>query len=100
MSRIVPKSDVDALDQGRHVLGTLSGLYEAYKKLPAAKKAKFKAHLTLLDIHDGTMAIDLCVLTLLDQLSSATDPIVKAEIQATLMYMFCGAVMPSYCYDR
>ena len=46
------------------------------------------------------MARDLCVLTLLDQLSSATDPIVKAEIQATLMYMFCGAVMPSYCYDR
>ncbi|PIL28785.1 hypothetical protein GSI_08829 [Ganoderma sinense ZZ0214-1] len=85
---------------GRHVLGTLSGLYEAYKKLPAAKKSKFKAHLTLLDIHDGTMARDLCVLTLLDQLSDASDPIVKAEIQATLMYMFCGAVMPSYCYDR
>ncbi|TBU53623.1 hypothetical protein BD310DRAFT_887493 [Dichomitus squalens] len=85
---------------GRHVLGTLSGLYEAYKKLPEAKRANCRAHLTLLDIHDGTMARNLCLLMLLDQLNRATDPIDRAEINATLMYMFCGAVMPSYCYDR
>ncbi len=85
---------------GRHVLGTLSGLHVAYKKLPKAKRSRFHAHLTLLDIHDATIARDLTVLMLLHWLNNTTDVIERAEIRATLMYTFCGVAMPGYCYDR
>ncbi|KAI0357688.1 hypothetical protein OH77DRAFT_1421780 [Trametes cingulata] len=85
---------------GRHALGTIAGVYHAYKKLPKVKQDKFRAHLTLLDIHDATIARDLCVLVLLHQLAEATDSVVRAEIKATLTYTFCGAAMPVYCDDR
>ncbi|KAI0672184.1 hypothetical protein C8Q78DRAFT_971990 [Trametes maxima] len=85
---------------GRHALGTVAGLYQAYKKLPGSKKSVFRAHLTLLDIHPTAITRDLCMLMLLHELKNATDPLARAEIKATLMYCFCGAVMPGYCYDR
>ncbi|KAI0366582.1 hypothetical protein BV20DRAFT_971762 [Pilatotrama ljubarskyi] len=85
---------------GRHALGTIAGVYHAYKKLPKAKQDKFHAHLTLLDIHDATIARDLCVLMLLHQLSEATDSVERAELKATLTYTFCGVAMPDYCADR
>ncbi len=40
------------------------------------------------------------MLTLLHELSTTTEPLVRAEIKAMLMYSFCAAVMPGYCYDR
>ncbi len=40
------------------------------------------------------------MLTLLHELSTTSEPLVRAEIKATLMYSFCAAVMPAYCYDR
>ena len=64
------------------------------------KQSKLRVHMTLLDIHDATIARDLCILMLLHQLNSEPDAIGKAEIKATLMYTFCGVVMPAYCYDR
>ncbi|KAI0649816.1 hypothetical protein C8Q79DRAFT_997836 [Trametes meyenii] len=85
---------------GRHALGTIVGLFEAYKRLPKAKRTKLHTHLTLLDIHDGTIARDLCILLLLDELNNAVSETARLEIKATLMYTFCGAVMPSYCYKR
>ncbi|KAI0357689.1 hypothetical protein OH77DRAFT_1502792 [Trametes cingulata] len=85
---------------GRHAFGTLSGLHDAYKALPKAKRVLLHAHLTMLDIHDATIARDLCMLILLDQLITTTDAATRIEIKATLMYMFLAAVMPSYCYDR
>lgn len=89
----------DALP-GRHAFGTIVGLHQAYRGLPKVKKNKLHAHLTLLDIHDATVARDLTVLMLLHDLSQALDTTTRAEITATLMYVYCGAAMPSYCYDR
>ncbi|EIW52006.1 uncharacterized protein TRAVEDRAFT_53988 [Trametes versicolor FP-101664 SS1] len=80
--------------------GVGDGLYQAYKKLSAKKRSIFHTHLTLLDIHPTAIARDLCMLTLLHELSITTEPIIRAEIKATLMYSFCAAVMPGYCYDR
>ncbi|KAI0719796.1 hypothetical protein C8T65DRAFT_736355 [Cerioporus squamosus] len=84
----------------RHVLATIRGLSTACSNLPKAKKAKFHAHLTLLDINATMIARDLCVFLLLHELNNTSDATARAEIKATLMYMFCGAAMPSYCYDR
>ncbi|KAI0719792.1 hypothetical protein C8T65DRAFT_725210 [Cerioporus squamosus] len=64
------------------------------------KRSRFHAHLTLLDIHDATIARDLCLLMLLHELNKTKDSIDKAELNATLMYMFCGMAMPSYCHER
>lgn len=86
--------------KGRHALGTIAGLYQAYKKLPTKKRSLFQTHLTLLDIHATAITRDLCMLTLLHELSTTTDALVRVEIKATLMYSFCAAVMPGYCYDR
>ncbi|KAI0329760.1 hypothetical protein GY45DRAFT_1279063 [Cubamyces sp. BRFM 1775] len=85
---------------GRHAFGTIAGLYQAYKALPAPKQAAFHAHLTLLDIHPTAIARDLCMLLLLHEYNNTTDPIARAEVMATLMYIFCAGVMPSYCYNR
>ncbi|KAI0366567.1 hypothetical protein BV20DRAFT_1002228 [Pilatotrama ljubarskyi] len=85
---------------GRHALGTIQGLYQAYKKLPAAEQSAFHTHLTLLDIHPSAIARDLCMLMLLHQLSETTDSTTRAEIKATLLYSFCAAIMPDYCYER
>ncbi|KAI8989022.1 hypothetical protein BD414DRAFT_536334 [Trametes punicea] len=72
---------------GRHPLGTIVRLYQAYKKLPLAKASAFHAHLTLLDIHPTAITRDLCMLMLLHALSNATDSAARAEIKATLMLM-------------
>ncbi|KAH9903204.1 hypothetical protein C8Q73DRAFT_673716 [Cubamyces lactineus] len=85
---------------GRHAFGTIVGLYEAYKTLPAPKQAVFHAHLTLLDIHPTAITRDLCMLLLLHEYNNATDPVARVELKATLMYIFCAGVMPSYCYAR
>ena len=52
------KSRIDLirlLSPGRHALGTLIGLHEAFQKLPNTKRTQFKAHLTLLDVHDAQL---------------------------------------------
>ncbi|KAI0658112.1 hypothetical protein C8Q70DRAFT_201642 [Cubamyces menziesii] len=85
---------------GRHAFGTIVGLYEAYKGLPTPKQAAFHAHLTLLDIHPTAIARDLCMLLLLHEFNNTTDSVARVEIEATLMYVFCAGVMPSYCYTR
>ncbi|KAI9060048.1 hypothetical protein FKP32DRAFT_1679333 [Trametes sanguinea] len=85
---------------GRHAFGTLAGLFKEYKQLSANRKAAFHAHLTLLDIHPTAIARDLCMLVLLNDFNTAAKSLVRTEIKATLMYMFCGLAMPAYCYDR
>lgn len=85
---------------GRHAFGTIAGLSQALTKLPKAKRSQFNAHLTLLDIHDGTIARDLCILLLLHELNSTSDSTARSEIKATLTYTFGGVAMPDYCYRR
>ncbi|KAI0672209.1 hypothetical protein C8Q78DRAFT_1188078 [Trametes maxima] len=85
---------------GRHAFGTLVGLQQAYKKLQNERRSAFHAYLNLLDIHPATIARNLCMLMLMHQLCSESDPVVRVELKATLMYAFLGAVMPGYCYDR
>ena len=85
---------------GRHLLGTLCGLHAAYNNLSQKKSKKFHAHLTILDHYDVMLARVLSVLMLLHQLNTRPDTTEQLEIQATLMYMYCGVAMPSYCHDR
>lgn len=85
---------------GRHALATIAGLFQSYKKLSKKRKSLFNTHLTLLDIHPTAITRDLCMLMLLHQLTTATDAVERAEIKATLMYSFCAAVMPGYCFER
>lgn len=85
---------------GRHAFGTISGIFDAYKQLPRARRAAFRTHLTMLDIHDATIARDLCMLILLEDLAHADEPHVRDEIKVTLMYMFLVPIMPNYCYTR
>lgn len=85
---------------GRHAFGTISRLFEAYQQLPHARQATFHTHLTMLDIHEATIARDLCMLILLEDLTHADEPHVRDEIKATLMYTFLVPLMPSYCYTR
>jgi hypothetical protein len=85
----------------RHVYGTLIGARKVYQDLSKAKRAKFRLHITLLDIHPGVLARNLCIIMLLESLRDI-DPntLVATEIQATLFYTFVATVMPAYCYDR
>ncbi|KAI0687197.1 hypothetical protein C8T65DRAFT_770881 [Cerioporus squamosus] len=84
----------------RHVLATMCGLATAYNKLSEGKKKNVHAHFTLLDVNNTTVARDLCLFMLLDELNHTSDVFAKAEIKMTLMCMFCGAAMPLYCYSR
>ncbi|KAK0442712.1 uncharacterized protein EV420DRAFT_1752253 [Desarmillaria tabescens] len=85
----------------RHVFGSLIGLGRAFAEIGKNKRKKFRAHLTLLDIHPSVLARDLCFLILLDNLVSGKyDEKEQVEIKATLFYSYIGIVMPDYCYQR
>ncbi|KAJ7483585.1 hypothetical protein FB451DRAFT_1028935 [Mycena latifolia] len=86
----------------RNVYATLVGAHRAVKALPKDKRAAMRVHLTLLDIHPSALARDLVVLQLLDDCMTvgAGAPAALAEIKATLMYTYAGAVMPSYAHAR
>ena len=81
--------------------GTLIGGRKAYEDLTKAKQPKFHLHITLLDIHPGILARDLCIMMLVDSLRNcdAASP-VATEIRATLFYAYVSPVMPAYCHDR
>lgn len=83
----------------RHVFGTLIGLSQTFCKLSKTKQAKVHAHFTLLDIHLTILTKDLCLFMLVHDLMNATDPAVKTEIRATIMYTFGAVLMPAYCYE-
>ncbi|KAJ7777182.1 hypothetical protein B0H16DRAFT_1360889 [Mycena metata] len=85
----------------RHVYSTLVGLHRAHQKMDEKRQGAFRVHITLLDIHPGPLARDLCMLLLLDEMvTTDEDPIVKAELLSTMFYTFAGVVMPGYCYSR
>ncbi|KIJ64313.1 hypothetical protein HYDPIDRAFT_112299 [Hydnomerulius pinastri MD-312] len=86
---------------GRHVFSTFVGLGRALKRLAIPKRKHLKVHMTLLDIHSGTIARDLLMLMLLNELiEGQPSEIERAEIMCTLMYVFIGWIMPSYCATR
>ena len=83
-----------------HVFGSIIGLHQEYLKLTKAKRDSFKVHITLLDIHPTTLARDLCIFALLEQLLDTPNSKEKeAEIKATIFYAYLGVIMPSYCHQ-
>lgn len=64
------------------------------------RRERLRVHLTLLDVSDATIARDLCIFMLLDELNKTTDTTKRMEIKATLMYAFSAPVMPPYCAQR
>ena len=84
----------------RHLFGSLCGLHAEYRRLADNKKLDFRVHITALDHHDVMLARDLTVLMLLHQLNTHPGMVEQDEIQATLMYVYCGMAMPQYCFER
>ncbi|KAK0437373.1 hypothetical protein EV421DRAFT_1828683 [Armillaria borealis] len=85
----------------RHVFGTLISLHKSFTQLGKNKKKHFRVHLTLLDIHPTTLARDLVLFVLMDDLiASRNSEEDEAEIKATLFYTYFGILMPSYCHHR
>ncbi|KAJ7041619.1 hypothetical protein C8F04DRAFT_994717 [Mycena alexandri] len=85
----------------RNMFATLVGAHRAYKGLPKDKRSSVRIHLTLLDIHPSALARDLVVLLLLnDCMTAGVSQTTLAEIKATLMYTYAGAVMPPYAHAR
>ncbi|KAF6743653.1 hypothetical protein DFP72DRAFT_827356 [Ephemerocybe angulata] len=69
--------------------------------LTQEQKDSVKIHLTLLDIHPATIARDVIFFMFLDQLVNMEDmKLEKLEIVTTLFYLYCGYMLPTYCYDR
>lgn len=86
---------------GRHVLGSIIGLSQARLKLNKRKRQAMQAHLTMNDIHPSALARDLCLLSLLDELSTSQDNQIKvAEVKMTLISLWMGCIMPLYCFTR
>ncbi|KAF5325654.1 hypothetical protein D9611_000806 [Ephemerocybe angulata] len=95
--------------------------------LTQEQKDSVKIHLTLLDIHPATIARDVIFFMFLDQLVNMEVQISNAErkkergkekaggnseitiedmklekleVVTTLFYLYCGYMLPTYCYDR
>jgi hypothetical protein len=83
------------------VYGTLIGARKVFQGLSKAKQANFRCHITLLDIHPGVFARNLCVMMLIDSLRKCDAiSIEAAEIRATLLYTYVDTAMPTYCHER
>ena len=77
------------------------GVHRAFKLLSKARRSKMHVHFTVLDIHTGVLARDLCIMMLLDDLVEGRgDSAAQAEIRLTIFYTFAGVAMPSNCYAR
>ncbi|EEB89828.1 hypothetical protein MPER_12038, partial [Moniliophthora perniciosa FA553] len=89
------------IGDARHALGSLIGINQTYHTLNETQQQSFKIHLTLNDINPTTLARDLCLFLLLEELSSARgDEKAEAELKMTLLCTWFGFIMPSYCYTR
>ncbi|TFK27293.1 hypothetical protein FA15DRAFT_220295 [Coprinopsis marcescibilis] len=92
---------VGGVGDAKIAFGTVIGLKDSYDKLSHQKQEHFKAHLVFLDHHFATVARDLLMFMFLDQLRDCQmDPTTRLEIMATLVYLYIGWMMPSYCYGR
>ncbi|TCD64567.1 hypothetical protein EIP91_003894 [Steccherinum ochraceum] len=89
------------IGDARHLFSSIIGLHAAYKKLDEPEKAAFKVHITALDLQPSVLARDLCLLLLLDQLARAEKGTeLRAELLATVLYVYLGVVIPPYCHTR
>ncbi|KAJ7579195.1 hypothetical protein C8J56DRAFT_965062 [Mycena floridula] len=84
----------------RQLFGSLAGFHKEYTELDAQRQRWFKLHFTLLDLHPTALARDLCLLVLLEQLTTDISPEDAIEIKATIFYMWLGIIMPDYCENR
>ncbi len=68
------------------------------------KREVTNVHFTLLDIHPTVLARDLCLFMMIEELihlrERAHDEVEEVEIKATLLYIWMGAIIPSYCHAR
>ncbi|KAK0444383.1 hypothetical protein EV421DRAFT_1800777 [Armillaria borealis] len=90
---------------GRHILGSIIGLSQTFLELTSKKREASKFHFTLLDIHPTTIARNLCLFLMINELivmrlRKHIDDAEEAEIKATIFYVWMGVVLPSYCHVR
>ncbi|KAK0461720.1 uncharacterized protein EV420DRAFT_124965 [Desarmillaria tabescens] len=88
----------------RHVLASIIGFRKDYVKMTPEKRDATNVHFTLLDIHPTVLARDLCLFMMVEELIAlrerAHDELEEVEIKATLLYIWMGAIIPSYCHVR
>ncbi|KAF9529083.1 hypothetical protein CPB83DRAFT_853195 [Crepidotus variabilis] len=95
---------------GRHVLATMIELASFVRTMHPenanAKPSAFtttKTHMTLIDIHPAAIARSVIVFSLLHDMMTTTaqaKAIERAEVYATVFYIFTSMVIPSYCQER
>ncbi|KAK0491418.1 hypothetical protein IW261DRAFT_1621216 [Armillaria novae-zelandiae] len=86
-----------------HVLGSIIGFSKTSLKMTPEKRKATSVHFTLLDIHP-ILARDLCLFMMVEELihlrERAHDELEEVEIKATLLYIWMGVIIPSYCHAR
>ncbi|KAG7447536.1 uncharacterized protein BT62DRAFT_1060778 [Guyanagaster necrorhizus] len=90
---------------GRHVYGSIIGLSQAFLELTPDQRQTSRVHFTLLDIHPTTIARNLCLFMMIDELITMRlykrdDGVQETEIKATIFYVWMGVALPSYCHVR
>ncbi|KAK0206934.1 hypothetical protein DFS33DRAFT_1317984 [Desarmillaria ectypa] len=90
---------------GRHIFGSIIGLSHTFLEMNPEKRKASKIHFTLLDIHPTTIARNLCIFLMINdlvvmRLHKQINVIEEAEIKATIFYVWMGVTLPSYCYVR
>ncbi|KAG7444844.1 uncharacterized protein BT62DRAFT_1007870 [Guyanagaster necrorhizus] len=86
---------------GRHVPSSTIGLHQAFTKLNGKKRKALNVHFTLNDLRPRALALDLCLLFLIEDLiltrSQEENKVKEAEIKATILYTWTDFIMPAYC---
>ncbi|KAJ3509541.1 hypothetical protein NLJ89_g5174 [Agrocybe chaxingu] len=85
----------------RHVFGTLIRLANWKDKLTRQGNPDFSVHLTVVDIHPASIARNLIMFTLLDEISRnrpKKDSARVVELYATLFYLSTSIILPDYCH--
>ncbi|KIM72449.1 hypothetical protein PILCRDRAFT_16127, partial [Piloderma croceum F 1598] len=92
------------IDDARHAYGTLIGAHQAFLSLNKRKQSQFYLHMTLLDVHPGALARDLCIMTLIHALSDGSQSATN-QIEINYILYICWSRTPwillrevgSYC---
>ena len=88
------------IGDARNLYATMLGIDRLEKGMTGNKTRTY--HATINDINASALARDLVMFYLLDDLAAAVDPSEDDRIEslATIFYLYVGAVMPEYIFNR
>lgn len=88
------------IGDARNLYATMLGIDKLEKGLTAERTRTY--HATINDIKANALARDLVMFHLLDDLAAAVDSTEdkRTELLSTIFFLYVGAVMPKYIFDR